>query len=493
MTKTKLSDKEVFLSILTLTLCEIGLLLVMFLMIIINTDGNYANFITVNANSVITVAVASVVLSVVIYIYFFAENKEILSKCSKLVELYLMSYIALLLNNIVAKYVSSVARPLFFFPLIAAMFLKRRDAIFLTVVNGLLMFIFNRFLNSETVAGVTESFSPILNVDSFSGLLSMFCGGVLGIFLLKEIKTRLGCVVVALVLFIPTVIINLVMHFSSELNENFKNVYEIIIFSLLNCVFSVLVFMTILPVIEGLFSELTPFRLRELTSDNAKLIKKLRAQAFGTYNHSIVVAQLAEACASAIDEDPELARAAAYYHDVGKLKNPEMFTENQGEYDLHKELTPELSVDIIRSHAREGAKLIKKYKLPQFFADIAVQHHGTLPIKYFYAKALKMSDGELNAANYSYPGPTPTSKIAAIIMIADASEAAARSLTDRSPEKVAELVTSIVEERMNLEQFTDCNITLRELSIVTQTVINQLAGVYHSRIKYPKLTLSKKK
>ena len=219
---------------------------------------------------------------------------------------------------------------------------------------------------------------------------------------------------------------------------------------------------------------------------------KLKKHALGTYNHVVVVAQLAEACASAIGEDAELARAVAYYHDVGKLKNPEMFAENQNEYDLHKELTPELSVDIIRSHTKEGAKLIKKNRLPDIFADVAVQHHGTMPIKYFYAKALKLSDGELNVANYSYAGPTPTTKIAAIVMIADASEAAARSLSDRSPEKVAALVGSIVEERMNQEQFIDCDITMRELTLVTRTCINQLAGVYHSRVKYPKLTLSRK-
>ena len=232
--------------------------------------------------------------------------------------------------------------------------------------------------------------------------------------------------------------------------------------------------------------------MRELTSDSSKLIRVMKQQALGTYNHSLVVAQLAEACAIAIGEDGELARAAAYYHDVGKLKGPEMFAENQSEYDLHRELTPELSVDIIRSHAREGAKLIKKYKLPEFFADVAVQHHGTMPIKYFFAKALKMSDGELNAGNYSYAGPVPNSKIAAIIMICDASEAAARSLSDRSPEKVATLVSSLVEERMNMEQFVDCDITMRELTIITRTVINQLSGVYHMRVKYPKLVLSRK-
>lgn len=470
------------------------LLVVMFIMMIINIDGkNILEFITMNSNSVITVAVASSVLSVVIYIYFLTENKSLLAHCSKIVEMYFVVYISLLLIDVITKYISPTARPLLFFPLISAMFLKRREAIFMTFVNGLFMFIFNRFLYSETVVTSAENFVYITAIDSFSGLLSMFCGGVLGIFLLKGIKTRLGCVVVALVLFVPTAIINVVMQLSFIVTEDLFQLVNIVMYSMLDCIFSVLLFLFVLPILEVLFSELTQFRLRELTSDNARLIKKLKQQALGTYNHCVVVAQLAEACASAIDEDPELARAAAYYHDVGKLKNPEMFAENQNEYDLHRELTPELSVDIIRSHAREGAKLIKKYRLPEFFADIAIQHHGTLPIKYFYAKALKMSDGELNVANYSYSGPTPTTKIAAIIMIADASEAAARSLSVRTPEKVAALVTSIVEERMNLEQFVDCNITLHELNIVTQTVISQLTGVYHSRVKYPKLVLSKNK
>lgn len=490
LTKTKLSNKEIALSILTFAICQILLLLDLFIMLVINTNGEVMPFILANGSGVITVAVSSVILSVIIYIYFFTENKSVLARCSKIVEIYLLLYIALLVNNVLCRFVSPTARPLMFFPLITAMFLKRREAIFLTIVYGLQVFIFNRFLNSEMA-----TVNNISAIESFSGLLVMFCSGVLGVFLIKNIKTRLGSVMVALVLFIPTVIINIVMQLSTFVgaNDNLFGLVEVVMYSMLDCVFSVLLFLFILPLIEVMFSELTQFRLRELTSDNAKLIKKLKLQALGTYNHCVVVAQLAEACASAINEDPELARAAVYYHDIGKLKNPEMFAENQSEYDLHKELTPELSVDIIRSHAREGAKLIKKYKLPEFFADIAVQHHGTLPIKYFYAKALKMSDGELNVANYSYSGPTPTTKIAAIIMIADASEAAARSLSDRSPAKVASLVTSIVEERMNLEQFVDCNITLRELNVVTQTVVNQLAGVYHSRVKYPKLVLSKNK
>jgi putative nucleotidyltransferase with HDIG domain len=239
-----------------------------------------------------------------------------------------------------------------------------------------------------------------------------------------------------------------------------------------------------------MFAELTVFRLRELTSDQAKLIKKLKKEAFGTYNHSVVVAQLAEACASEIGENAELARAVAYYHDMGKLKDPQMFTENQTDFNVHDQLTPELSADIIRSHARDGATLIKKHRLPEIFADIAVQHHGTMPIKFFYARALKMSDGELRAETYSYNGTTPRTKIAAILMIVDASEAAARSLTDRSPETVEALVRNLIEERIDLDQFAECDITMRELTIIKRTIVSQLSGVYHSRVSYPKIKIS---
>ena len=170
-----------------------------------------------------------------------------------------------------------------------------------------------------------------------------------------------------------------------------------------------------------------------------------------------------------------------------------MFAENQTEYNFHDDITPELSVDIIRSHTRNGAQLIQKSRLPEFFADVAVQHHGTMPIKYFYYKALKMSDGELNIENYSYSGPIPESKIAALIMIADSAEAATRTLPDRSPEKIEAFVRGIIEERLDLGQFDNCNITMRELTIIKSTLVSQLSGVYHSRVVYPKLSVSKKK
>ncbi len=386
-----------------------GVMMLMMLINLVNVELGLKDFIFHQYKNIITVVTAVALLMCIVYIYMFFENRSLLAQCSKIMEIYLLLCIALLLCNVVGKFVSSTARPLMFFSLMAAMILKRKDAIFMNIVFAFTIFIFNRFLNSSDVTLGPDTlpdgaYGSIKMVESFSSLLTCFCCGIIGIIVLKRIKTRMGCVMLALLLLGPVILINLVVQLPTNLGLD--EALDIVMYSAFDCVLSVLAFMFLLPVFEGMFSELTPFRLRELTSDHAKLISRLKANAPGTYNHCIVVAQLAEMCATAIGEDSELARAAAYYHDVGKLKNPEMFAENQSEYDLHKELTPELSVDIIRSHTRDGAKLIKKNRLPEIFADVAVQHHGTLPIKYFYAKALKMSDGELNIANYSYAGPT---------------------------------------------------------------------------------------
>lgn len=488
--KTKLSKKEIVLSILTFVVCTVFLAVALFCTIWIGIERDILTFIKNHISNVMVVGVTVVTLSAITYAYFYFENTSVLTKKSKIVEIYFLIILSFILCFVIGKYVEGTARPLLFFPLMAAMILRRRDSVFITTVYTIIVFIFDRYLNSTGSTGVL-SVGGISQIESISSLLTLFCGGVMGILLLRKVKTRLSCVMVALLLLIPVIPINVVMQIPSLEVVTVGAAFKIAGWAAMDCVFSILLFIAILPVFEAVFAEYTPFRLRELTSDSAKLISRLKKNALGTYNHSIVVAQLAEACATAIGEDAELARTAAYYHDVGKLKNPEMFAENQTEYNLHTELTPELSVDIIRSHTRDGAKLIKKYRLPEFFADVAVEHHGTLPIKYFYAKALKMSDGELNMANYSYSGPTPTSKIAAIIMLADTSEAAVRSLTDRSPEKVEALVSSLVAERINLDQFVNCNITMRELTIITSTIVSQLTGVYHSRVKYPKLVLKK--
>lgn len=484
--KNRLTNKETALSVFCFILGMTLFVLVMFLTLILNGNGNIFGYVKNHANDIITVAVTIAVLTALTFFYFWFENKSVLAKPSQILEIFILFSVAAVGYAVVAKFISPVARPASFVAMMLIMLFRRRDAIFLNTIYAIIMLVIDRYANEQS--------AQALNIYiSYASFLSTFCSGIVAIFLFKKIKTRIGSVMAGLVLLVPVLIINAAILFvtAGKISLEYLLV-NYLLYSVLDCVFSVLAFFFLLPVFEIVFAHLTPFRLRELTSDNAKIIKLLKKNALGTYNHSVVVAQLAEACAAAIGEDPEMARAAAYYHDVGKLKNPEMFAENQSDVNLHQQLTPELSVDIIRSHTRDGAKLIKKNHLPEFLAEVAVEHHGTMPIKYFYAKALKMSDGELRMGSYSYNGPTPTSKIAAIIMIVDSSEAATRSLSDRSPDKVEALVKSIIEERMNLDQFADCDITMRELSVITATIVTQLTGVYHKRVEYPKLTISKK-
>ena len=449
-----------------------------FLLLEVNEGLNVINYIVENYNRVLFVASAVIILTMLMYAYFYFECTELLRDMSKIIECFVLLDIALFMSFIIGQLIDPNARPFAFLALMAATLLGRREAVFLNIIYSLILFIIDINFTSGNMW------------VNCACLLVTFCAGMTAVFITPAIKTRIQSILMVFVLLVPAELIIGVMEvlFVDEMGAN----PIVLAYGALGCFFSVLGYMIVLPVFEVMFSELTVFRLRELTGDDAKLIKKLKDEAPGTYNHSVVVAQIAQACATAIGEDGELARAAGYYHDMGKLKNPEMFTENQSDYNMHNELSPELSADIIRSHTRDGAQLIRKNHLPEFFADCAVQHHGTMPIKYFYAKALKMSDGEINIANYSYSGPTPRSKIAAILMIADASEAAARSLKDRSPKAVEELVTSIIEERLDMDQFADCDITMRELTIISHTVAVALSGVYHNRISYPKLKISKK-
>lgn len=480
----KLSKKMTLTGVALFAVNAVIILALTFLMLELKENWNAQQYIVNNLNKVIFTVASVIFLSVLTFGYLFFESRRMLANVSKQVEMFLMLDLSLMLNFVFGEYIELNARPFAFFAIMCATLIGRREAMFLNVINSLLIFIID--ININRVLSLASSVEMWRYI---AALLMAFCSGTLVVFVSHKIKTRLQSIVIVFLLLIPIELIVGIM----EILFNDNAISQLILFAYgaLGALFSTLLFIVLEPVFELLFSELTVFRLREVTSPNSPLIKRLKEEAPGTYNHSVVVSQLAEACANAIGEDSELARAAAYYHDMGKLKDPTMFTENQTDYNMHNELTPEVSVDIIRSHTKDGAKFIKKAHLPDFFADVAVQHHGTLPIKYFYAKALKMSDGEINMTNYSYPGPVPQSRIAAILMIVDASEAATRSLSERTPANIEKLVGSIIEERINLDQFVDCNITMRDLTIITRTITQVLSGVYHSRISYPKLKIGK--
>ena len=427
-------------------------------------------------------------LTVIAYMYFFFEGKHMLDSGRNIGLLFMILDVYIILGYLIGQ-TSVYARPVALVALLVFMLVGRREAIFMNILCSLIMFL----LDNVTVGDVTKR-------EIYSSLIISFTAGMIAIFFCDKAKTRFRVIGVGVLIVIPIDIIIFLLEVSSIIDAKTGQATQIpawdgmlmqLGYGLFGGVMSAVIFLALLPVFEWLFNCLTVYRLRELTSHDAKLLKKLQQEAPGTFNHSVMVAQLAEACAAALGENVDYARAAAYYHDVGKLHQPEYFTENQGDYNLHDELTPELSADIIRSHAQDGCGFIKTHHLPQFLADIAMQHHGTLPIRYFYAKALKMTDGELNIEDFSYTGPKPKTKIAAIIMIADASEAVVRSLTNRSPEAAEKAIRGIIEERMELEQFSDCDITMADLTIIRETLVNTLTGVYHHRVKYPNIKYRK--
>lgn len=247
----------------------------------------------------------------------------------------------------------------------------------------------------------------------------------------------------------------------------------------------VIVAVILQPVFETVFNLVTNTRLVELTDHNAPLIKRLREDALGTFSHCLAVANFAEVCASAIGENPYLARACAYYHDVGKLVSPSYFKENQSDGNPHDGLLPEVSAEIIRSHTTEGKKLCDTYRIPREISDITVEHHGTLPIYVFYNKAKQLTDGEVDIKEYSYHGRTPVSKMAAIIMLCDSGEAAIRAMDNPDAEKVDALLRKLISDRIAAGQFDDCDITLRDLDTIRQTIISAYGGQFHKRMRYP--------
>ncbi len=424
------------------------------------------------------VAIAVVLLAAGIYLYFFNENKDFILRSKNIHLVFIIIEVSILAMYITGLYLNVKSRPFALCALLMLLLINKRSAIFINGVICIYVFLADAFLAVSSAA----------DVSVYSALVINYTTSLLAIYIVGRVSSRLKVFVTGFVIAVPIALSYAVLDFNTFLLKPWQAALD----GLWSGMLSVVLMMAFLPFFEKCFNVLTDYRLMEITDHKSLLIKTLIENAPGTFNHSLVVSTLAESCATAIGENPLLARACAYYHDIGKLKQPEFFTENQKGYNPHNELTPELSTDIIRSHTKDGYDLIRKYHLPQILADVARQHHGTMPIRYFYAKAMKYTEGELDIENFSYPGPKPQTKIAAIIMIADGCEAKVRTLPERSHEKVDAAVREIIEERMDLGQFDECDITMSDLDIIRKTITNSLAGVYHDRVEYPKLRIGRR-
>ncbi len=246
----------------------------------------------------------------------------------------------------------------------------------------------------------------------------------------------------------------------------------------------------LLPALETLFGVLTDMTLMEYMDPNNELLRRLAIEVPGTYQHSLVLGTLAEQCAQAIGANGLFCRAATLYHDVGKMMNPQFYTENQqGALNIHQLLTPLESAQVIISHVPDGETLGRKYGLPLSFIDIIREHHGTTLVYYFYRKQLELKGGraeEVDEKAFRYPGPKPRSKESAIIMICDTVEAASRSLEEVNEASIRKLVERLMTEKAEEGQFDDCQLTFEEMTKVKNILVKSLLLAQHIRIKYPK-------
>lgn len=346
-------------------------------------------------------------------------------------------------------------------------------------------------LVSVLVGMMAGESGQIFAPESFQIAFSNILGGWLAVLVLRaeRARTQRGTILVAGAISGALVgLVYLVIAFSEGTGRFFRPP----VCGFVSGILSGILGLGLLPVFENVFNILTPMKLMELSNPNQPLLRKLLMEASGTYHHSIVVANLAEQAADAIGANGLLARTASYYHDVGKLKRPAFFKENQMTGDNpHDKIAPELSAMILISHTTDGLNFAKKYKLPKEFQNVIRSHHGTSLTGYFYGKAVQIAagqaDGSVHEADFRYGGPKPQTKEEAVIMLADTVEAASRTLKDHSSESIHAMVEKLVREKLNDGQLDESNLILSDLQILIESFTKTLSSTYHERIEYPEL------
>ncbi|MEI7997918.1 MAG: HDIG domain-containing metalloprotein [Candidatus Omnitrophota bacterium] len=321
---------------------------------------------------------------------------------------------------------------------------------------------------------------------SFPEVLIFFVGSLCGAYTVQGARTRevffRSAILVGFVQLVCSLLLN------TDLSA--VHIKTVLIPLLLNGMWCSVIVAFSLKIFEIVFGEITNFSLIELSDSSQPLIKRLVVEAPGTYHHSLIVSNLAEAASDAIGANALLTRVGAYYHDIGKLDKPEYFTENQMiAGNKHDDLEPSMSRLVILNHIKEGLELAKQYKLNRRIVEFIPEHHGTSLIHYFYQKALTEGEAEeIGEQDYRYPGPKPKSKETAIVMLADSVEGATRAMEEHTPQKIEDVVRKVINNKFIDGQLDACNLTLREIDAIASSFVRVLSAMYHSRVKYPKKT-----
>lgn len=308
-------------------------------------------------------------------------------------------------------------------------------------------------------------------------------GILVGMYYTQNIKNRTDIVNAGIAMGIAKVFAGFAL--SLIFKTEFITMVLISIQFLLSGILSGMITMALLPYLENTFNILTDIKLLELGDFSNPLLKDLLIKAPGTFHHSILVATLAETAAEAIGANSTFTRVAAYYHDIGKTKRPNFFVENQSQgINPHDNISPSLSTLIITSHTRDGDKIARMHKIPKEIRDVMKEHQGTTLLAYFYNKETN-SGKKVNEADFRYEGPKPKTKESAVIMLADSIEAAVRSLEEKNPVVVENIIRKIISGKIEDGQLSEAELTFKDIEIVIKTFVKVIKGVYHTRIKYP--------
>ncbi len=423
----------------------------------------------------VALLVAILMAAVVMYIALF--EPEIGGRLKTLCLLALIS-VVVVGASLLARDLNPYLMPSALGVLLIAQLINRRLAL---IVNIVLAVITSLFASAST---------GFFNMAMFTIVVNTMVSGPVALLVLKKrwqrTTTLLAGVCIGVCNMISTFAVGLIN------NASLMNVLVMAEWSALSGVLAAILCIAFMPLLEWMFNLVTPSKLIELSNPNQPLLRRLLLEAPGTYHHSIIVANLAEAAAGTVGANGLLARVGAYYHDVGKLKRPSYFKENQMGDNPHDRTDPRVSTAILISHTRDGVQMAQKERIPEPIIDIIRSHHGDTPVMYFYNKSAKENDGDANIDDFRYDGPRPKTREAAIVMLADTVEAAARSIQNPDSDKLDSLIRSLVRQKLDDGQLDECDLTFSDLNTICKSFLTVLSGVFHERIEYPSLEIPKK-
>lgn len=406
--------------------------------------------------------IISIEIIVVGYLYIF--DRKIFDNTKLLVIVSIIVISVILISQLLST-ISGYLIPISIATMLISIMVNPKFAILVNVILSVIL-------------GITTS-------SEVSVVVVSLLGGIGGAFASVNTQQRYNIIVTGFI--VSGINVLTILGFGFVENLEIHEFIRRLMYGFTNGIFSSIVAIGSLPLWESIFGVLTPLKLLELSNPNQPLLKRLLLEAPGTYHHSVLVGNLSESAAEVVGANTLLTRVGAYYHDVGKLKRPYFFKENQMGENPHDKMNANLSTLVIISHAKDGLELAKDYGIPEEVIDIIIQHHGTTLVAYFYHKALNDAEDEeqIEEDRFRYEGPKPQTKEAAIIMLADSAEAAVRSMSAPNKGKIEVMVRNIINAKLNDEQLDECPLSLRDLNNIGTAFTNVLMGIYHQRIEYP--------